>query len=73
MDKYFKSSFVDYSSYAVPGHRSPGQMMGRAKAGLAQLCNKKYSVKRVRVATTGFRVQAQIIGTPTSRVLWINT
>ena len=73
VDKYFKSSFVDFSSYAVPGHRSPGQMMGRAKAGLAQLCNKKYSVKRVRVATTGFRVQAQIIGTPTSRVLWINT
>ena len=72
-DKFFKSSFVDFSSYVVPGHRSTGQMTGRAKAGLTQICSKKYSVNRVRVVTAGFRVQAQILETPTSRVLWLNT
>ena len=72
-DRYFKSGFVDFSSYVIPGHRSPGQMMGRAKAGLAQLCSKKYDVKRVRVGATGFRVQAQVIETPSCRILWLNT
>ena len=38
--------------YAIPGHRSPGQMMGRAKAGLAQLAKKKYNVMKLRVVTT---------------------
>ena len=73
VDKFFKSGFSDFSSYVIPGHRSPGQMTGRAKAGLAQLCSKKYNVKKVRVGTSGFRVQAQVLETSTSRVLWINT
>ena len=71
--KCFKSCFGDFSSYAIPGHRGPGQMTGIAKAGLAQLCRKEYVVKKVRVGTTGFRVQAQVLEMPTSRILWINT
>ena len=34
-DKYFKSGFNEFTSYVIPGHRGPGQMTGRAKAGLA--------------------------------------
>ena len=30
-------------------------------------------MRKVRVGTTGFRVQAQVLEMPTSRVLWINT
>ena len=73
VDNFFKSGYVDYSSYVIPGHRSPGQMTGRAKGGIAQLCSRKYNVKRSRVKTTGFRLQAQVLETPSSRVLWINS
>ena len=72
-DKYFKREFREYSSYVIPGHRGPGQVTGRAKAGLAQLCRREVDVKKVRVATTGFRIQAQVLQLPTSRVLWLNT
>ena len=72
-DKFFKSGFSNFSSYVIPGHRSPGQMTGRAKAGLVQLSAKQYDVKSVRVRTTRYRVQAQVLDTPTSRILWLNT
>ena len=72
-DKFFRRGFGNFSSYVVPGHRSPGQVTGRAKAGLAQLCRKEYNLKKVRVKTNGFRVQAQVLGLPNSRVLWLNT
>ena len=72
-DKFFKRGYSDYTSYVIPGHRAPGQVMGRAKAGLAQLCRKDYSIRKIRVTTTGFRVQAQVVELPTSRILWLNT
>ena len=65
-DKTFKRGFSDFNSYVKPGFRTPGQFIGRAKAGLAQLCKKQYSIKKVRV-------QAQVLHLPNSRVLWINT
>ena len=72
-DKFFRSGFSSYSSYVMPAHRAPAQCAGRAKAGIAQLCTKQYDVKRVRIPTIGFRLQAQVLETPTSRVLWLNT
>ena len=45
-DKYFRDKFPSYHSVIVPGHRSPGQDSGRAKAGLGQLCKKSLAVKR---------------------------
>ena len=50
VDKYFKTGYSDFTSYVVPGHRAPGQMIGRAKAGLAQLCRREYDIKKKRVA-----------------------
>ena len=72
-DKFFKSGFSNFVNYVKPGHREPGQMTGRAKAGLAQLCRRDYDIKKVRVTTNSYRVQAQVLQLPTSRVLWINT
>ena len=72
-DKYFKSGYSNFRSYVIPGHRAPGQMSGRAKAGLAQLSRGELDVKKVRVVTTNFRLQAQVLELPTSRELWLNT
>ena len=72
-DKYFRKKFLDYYSYVIPGYRSPGQDSGRAKAGLAQLTSKKIQVTKERVETVGFRVQAQVLYLPTTKVLWLNS
>ena len=68
VDKFFKSGFKDFSSFVVAG-----QMTGRAKAGLAQLCRKDYEIKKVRVSTNGLRLQAQVLELATTRVLLLNT
>ena len=72
-DQYFKKKFPDFYSYVVAAQKSPGQEYGRAKAGLAQLTKKSVQVKKERVTSQGYRVQAQILCLPSSRVLWINT
>ena len=72
-DKYFKQKFPDFFSYVTAAYRSPGQDSGRAKAGLAQLTKKGVQVKKDRIVTAGYRVQAQILNLPSSRVLWLNT
>ena len=57
----FETSFILYfTSYVVAGHRAPGQMLGRAKAGLVQLCRREYDLKKKMVGTTNYRVQGQI-------------
>ena len=72
-DKFFRDKFPSYYSVIVPGHRSAGQETGRAKAGLGQLCRKKLAVKRDRVTSKHYRVQAQVLHLPSTTVLWINT
>ena len=72
-EQFFSKKFCEYYSYIIAAHRSPGQEFGRAKAGLAQLTRKEIRVKKERVPTQSYRVQAQILNLPSSRVLWINT
>ena len=72
-EKYFRDKFPGYYSVIVPGHRSPGQDTGRAKAGLGQLSRKTLAVKRDRVTSKNYRVQAQVLHLPSSTVLWINS
>ena len=72
-DRYFKEQFKDYFSYVVPAHRSPGQDSGRAKAGLAQLSRQSLNIKKDRVTTHSFRLQAQILNISFARILWINS
>ena len=72
-DKYFRDKFPGYHSVVVHGHREPGQDTGRAKAGLSQLCKKSIAVKRTRISSKHYRVQAQLVHLPVSSILWINT
>ena len=65
-DQYFKKKFPDHFSYVIAANRSPGQEYGRAKAGLAQLTKKNLEVKKSRIITQGYRVQAQILSLPSS-------
>ena len=72
-DKFFKDQFPEHISYVIPGHREQNQDSGRPKGGIAQMIDKKLNVKTDRVATSSFRIQAQILNFPASRVLWLNT
>ena len=70
-EQFFRKKFPEYFAFVLAAHRSPGQEYGRAKAGIAQLTRKGVQVKKDRVAVQGYRVQAQILQLPTSRVLWL--
>ena len=72
-DKFFRENYRDYYSYVIPGFRPPGQDNGRARAGLAHLSRKSLAVKKDRVVTYSYRIQAQVLNFPSSRILWINT
>ena len=72
-DKFFRENYRDYNSYVIPGHRPPGQDNGRAKAGLAHLSRKRLAVRKDRIVTRNYRIQAQLLNFPSSRILWINT
>ena len=72
VDKFFKEQFPDMFSFAMPAVRSGNQDSGRAKGGLTQLSNKSLKLKSERIKTEHFRIQAQILIFPTTRILWIN-
>ena len=67
------SRFRQFNSYVIPAHREAGQESGRASGGLAQLSKKDIGVKKDRVTTHNYRVQAQILNLPSGRLLWLNT
>ena len=57
----FDRYFPNYDNYIIPGVRSNAQDFGRAEGGLAQLINKKIYIKKERIDTIHWRIQAQII------------
>ena len=71
-DKYFSAKFTKFNPYIIPGFRPSGQDRGRPKAGLAQLSLKGLDIQRSRVKSSSYRIQAQVLVFPTSRLLWIN-
>ena len=71
--KYFSEEFDKYHSYVIPGFRPKGQDSGRPKAGIAQLCRKDIDIRKDRVVTKHFRLQAQILNFSNTRLLWINS
>ena len=73
IEEYFANEFPHHSSFIVPGHREPGNDSGRPKGGLAMLSSKQKKVNKVRVKTSHFRIQAQVLTFPKTRLLWINT
>ena len=71
--KYFSDKFDKHNSYVIPAYRPKCQDSGRAKAGLAQLSMKSVNVNKERIVTKNWRIQAQVLNFPTTRLLWINT
>ena len=71
--KYFNEKFDKHNSYVIPAYRPKTQDTGRAKAGLAQMSLKNIDVNKERIVTKSWRVQAQVLNFPNSRLLWINT
>ena len=72
-DKYFSDQFDKFNTYVMPGHRAKGQDSGRPKAGLAQLSRKDLDIRRDRIVTKSYRIQAQILNFSNTRLLWLNT
>ena len=72
-DKFFKEQFPENFSYVVKGQREKEQDSGRPKGGIAQMHDKSIDLKVDRVCTKNFRIQAQVLNFPTSRILWLNT
>ena len=73
VDTYFKEQFSDHMSYVIPAYRDQCQDSGRPKGGLAQLTSKRLQVKSQRISTKNFRIQAQVLHFPTTKLLWINS
>ena len=73
VDKFFKEQFTDFSSYVIPAFRAENQDSGRPKGGLAQMLKRNLKIKTERIKTNNFRIQAQILNFPSTRLLWINS
>ena len=72
MESFFKKEFRNCDSYVVPGHREPFQEAGRAKGGLAQLCSRTLDIKKEKIPTKHWRIQAQILHISEYKLIWIN-
>ena len=72
IDDYFRREFPEADSFVVPGHREPFQDAGRAKGGLAQLSHKQLDIKKERIPTKNWRIQAQILHISDYRIIWLN-
>ena len=73
VEAFFKKNFdSNLDSYNIPAYREPFQDNGRAKGGLAQLCNKNLKIRKERIKTKSWRLQAQIIHIEEYRIIWFN-
>ena len=61
LDSYFRKAFPSNDSFVTPGYREPFQDGGRAKGGLAQLCSKSLDIKKEKILTKHWRIQAQVL------------
>ena len=72
VETFFKKQFQNSDSYVIPAHREICQDSGRAKGGLAQLVSKQCDIKKERIKTSSWRLQAQILNINDYRVIWLN-
>ena len=73
LQRFFKTEFTNFDSFVLPAHREEGRDTGRAKGGLAQLSLKQVGgVRREKVGSSGWRLQAQILHFEEFRLLWVN-
>ena len=73
VDKFFKEQFPTMFPFTIPAVRNENQDSGRARGGLSQLLNKSLNIRSDRIKTENFRLQAQILHFPTTRILWVNS
>ena len=59
-DMFFKDKFDKFNINVIPGYRPVGQDTGRASGGLAQLNRCDIAIKKDRVVTRNYRIQAPI-------------
>ena len=67
--EYFSDKFSNFYSNDKPSYRPRTQDSGRAKGGLAQLSSKLVNVRKDRIVTASWRVQAQLLNFQKTRVL----
>ena len=72
LEPFFREQFKNFDKYLIPAYREPGQDNGRAKGGLAQLTFQNIGVRKERVSTNSWRLQAQILHFGNYSILWIN-
>ena len=72
VESFFKKQFLNCDSYVIPAYREEFQVSGRAKGGLAELSRKQIDMKKERVKTKSWRLQAQVLHIENYRLLWIN-
>ena len=73
VDSFFKNNFKHYDSFVIPAQRENYQTSGRAKGGLSQMTRKSLNIKKERLETKSWRIQAQIVHISSYKFLWINT
>ena len=72
ISNFFKTAFPSFDAYVEPGYRDEGRDTGRAQGGLAQLSSKDLQVRKGKVTSTSWRVQAQILHFGSYKLLWMN-
>ena len=72
VETFFRKQFYNSDSYVIPAYREKFQDSGRAKGGLAQLVSKTCGIKKERIKTNSWRLQAQILHINDYRLIWFN-
>ena len=72
LETFFRDQFPLCDSFVIPAFRESGQDSGRAKGGLTHLTSRKINVRKQRISTTNWRLQAQILHFGNYRLLWLN-
>ena len=72
VETFFKKQFSDSDSYVTPAYREAFQDSGRAKGGLAQIVAKDLDIKKEKIPTKHWRIQAQILHFGDYKLIWIN-
>ena len=72
VETFFRKQFYNSDSYVIPAFRERFQDSGRAKGGLAQLVSKCCDIKKERIKTSSWRLQAQILHINDYRLIWFN-
>ena len=72
LDSHFRKEFPRFDSFVTPAFREAFQDSGRAKGGLAQLVDKKRKIKKEKLTSNSWRIQAQLLHINSYKLIWLN-